>query len=161
MLGKQLYFSTCFYISVTGTDRHLIHRMGPGGSPLGPHPHAALLKQWMGHSVREGGYGRPTESDRLWLLDQEQVPSWHRDVIIQFNRAFDARRGENGALDHALQPRPYRYGSYESPELVAAERGIAWRSFLLSHKCSMYDASANSAAAEQNVAFPALEARST
>jgi hypothetical protein len=110
----------------------------------------------MGHSVCEGGYGRPTESDRLWLLDQEQVPSWHRDVIIQFNRAFDDSRGENGVLDHALQPKPDKYGSYESPELVAAERGIAWRSFMLSHKCSMYDASANSAAAEQNAAFPAL-----
>jgi hypothetical protein len=80
-------------------------------------------------------------------------------MLIQFNRVFDTSRAEHAVLDHALQPR----GDWElaaaelglTREVVAAERGITWRSFLLSHKCSVYDATDDVATTEQNDVFPA------
>jgi hypothetical protein len=92
-------------------------------------------------------------------MDPAQAPSWHRVILVQFNRVLDASRAENEAVDHALRPREdWALVAAErgiTGEMVAAERGLAWRSLLLSHRCSVYDATDDAAATAQNDAFSA------
>ena len=145
--GRSGFFKLSMSTSTDASNagRRLIHWTAPDGSPLGPHPHSGLLKKWKQHSAG----GTPTPADKQWLLSEDQPSSWHRDAIIYYNRALDVGCADSIILNHDLGK-----GSTEPLRLLEARRGITWRSFLLSERCSMFSPSKDKEATILNAAFP-------